>query len=134
MTLPITLMISSFSCWLMVPPTWFSASQITLPLTKVAFRTFGSPELAAFLTTDGALVAQVSRASTRSVTLPRYWEMLAQPLCTELSYSPTRPLTSDCAASQELMFMALILFIWSCNSVSSLSISGEIDCRASLKA
>jgi hypothetical protein len=118
----------------MLPPTWFSASQVTLPLTNVALRTFGSAELAAVLTTEGALVAQVMRASARSDTLPRYCEMLAQPLCTELSYSPTKPFTSACAASQELMFIALILFIWSCSSVSSLSMSGEIDCRASLKA
>ena len=76
----------------------------------------------------------LDNSMTRSVTLPRYWEMLAQPLCTDWSYSPTTPLTSACAASQELMFMALILFIWSCSSVSNLSMSGEIDCRASLKA
>ena len=118
----------------MPPPTWLSASQVTLPLTKVTLRTLGSALLAAAFTTAGALLAQVSRASARSETLPRYWEMLAQPLITELSYSPTTPFTSACAASQELMFIALILLIWSCSSVSSLSMSGEIDCSASLKA
>ena len=97
----------------MLPPTWLRASQVTLPLTKVALRTLGSLLLAAVFTTAGALVAQVSRASARSETLPRYWEMLAQPLITELSYSPTTPFTSACAASQELMFIALILLIWS---------------------
>ena len=133
-TLPITLRISSFSSRLMVPPTWFSASHTTLPWTKVALRTLGSAEAAALFTTCGALVAQLTRPSARSTTAPRYWEMLAQPLMIELSYSPNRPLTSDCAASQELMFMAFTLLIWSCSSVSSLSMSGEIDWRASLKA
>ena len=59
--------------------------------------------------------------------------MLAQPLITELSYSPTTLFTSACAASQELMFIALILLIWSCSSVSSLSMSGEIDLQCQLE-
>ena len=44
----------------------------TLPFTKVALRTFGSFELAAVLTTEGALVAQVMRASARSGTPVSY--------------------------------------------------------------
>jgi hypothetical protein len=133
-TVPIRLMISSFSWRLMLPPTWLSAFQVTLPFANVALRTLGSALFAAVRTTDGAFEAQVRRASARSLTEPRYWAMFAQPLCTDWSYSPTTPLTSACAASQELMFMALILLSWSCSSVSSLSMSGEIDCRASLKA
>ena len=42
----------------MAPPTRLSASQVTLPFTKVVLRTVGSVEFAAFLTMDGALVAQ----------------------------------------------------------------------------
>jgi hypothetical protein len=60
--------------------------------------------------------------------------MFSQPLMIELSYWPTTPWTSDCAASQELIFMALILLIWSWSSVNSLSMSGEIDWSANLNA
>ena len=57
--MPTMLMMSSFSCWEMLPPTLFNASHITLPLTNVVLRMLGSTELAAVFTTDGALVAQL---------------------------------------------------------------------------